>query len=62
MLKKTTFKNMQMKADDVTTKMAEFPLFSPKNAKISRTAYPIYTNYTIFRIVKLCHNLWFGPS
>ena len=51
-LKKTVFKNMQMEASDVMSKMAEFAQFCPKNAKISRMVHPILTKCTMFFILK----------
>ena len=51
-IKQTALKNMQPEANDVISKMAEFALFWPKNAKISRMVHPIMTNYTIIFIPK----------
>ena len=48
----TALKNMQPEPNDVISKMAEFALFWPKNAKISRMTHPIMTNYTIIFIPK----------
>ena len=47
-LKKTRLKNIEVEANDVIFKMAEFSKFTAKKQKISRTAYPILTIYTFF--------------
>ena len=59
-LKETALKNIQVEADDVIFKMAEFATFTTKMQKIARTAYSILTIYTIFfnlksRSIRWCH-------
>ena len=58
-LEKTASKNMQMSANDVMSKMADFRLFWPKNRNISSMTHPIMTNDTIIFIPKSLPNQWY---
>ena len=58
-LKSTAFKNMQLEANEVISKMADFALFRHKTANISRFVHPIMINHTIFFILKSCSFRWY---